>query len=190
MVKLRKIYKIVKFLEHMKKLHPGALWSFRLGGLLMFGFFGIFLVYGAVAGLSSKVQLNTAVVGTSVVLIIFYLVVVLVLTEVYARMTYNRWLYDITSTGVKMEKGIIWKKYSSIPYERVQNVEIHRGILARILGFSSMEIETAGSSSGAYYVGPRGGGRYHSEGHIPALDVKEAESIREYILKRISRRGM
>ena len=74
-----------------------------------------------------------------------------------------------------------WKRYSNIPYERVQNIDINRGIVARILGFSSIMIQTAG------YAVPIGKGYGVSAGgYIPALDVKEAEEVREYVLKRIN----
>ena len=78
---------------------------------------------------------------------------------------------------------MIWKTYSNVPYERVQNVDIRRGIIARIFGFSSVNIQTAGYSG---YV--RGGYAYGSEGYIPALDMGEAERVRDFLMKRISKR--
>ena len=104
-------------------------------------------------------------------------------------MSYTRWFYEFTHDGIKIEHGIIWKKYTSIPYERVQNVDINRGIIARIFGFSTVEIETAGQSGmgGAYgfRFGRRGRGQYKSEGHLPAIDMNDAEKIREFVMKKI-----
>ena len=119
------------------------------------------------------------------------IVFALIIGEIYARMSYNRWFYEITNEGVKKESGIIWKKYTSIPYERVQNVDIKRGILARLLGFSTIDIETAGQSGfGAQYGygwGRRRYQRYQSEGHIPAVERDEAEQIRTFVMKKIKR---
>jgi uncharacterized membrane protein YdbT with pleckstrin-like domain len=75
------------------------------------------------------------------------------------------------------------KVYKSIPYERVQNVDIKRGILARILGFSVLDVQTAG------YSGGYGNGRMLPEGRIPALSVVDAEKYREFVLGKISGKG-
>ena len=99
--------------------------------------------------------------------------------EIYARMAYNRWFYEFTDQGIKLERGIIWKRYSNIPYDRVQNIDVTRGILARLLGFSTINIQTAGYSSYSR-LGTK------SEGHIPAVSVQDAEKIREFIMKKIT----
>ena len=99
-------------------------------------------------------------------------------------MAYNRWFYEFTPTELKLERGIIWKRYSNIPYDRVQNVDIHRGIIARITGFSTVEIQTAGFHMSS---GRHGGAR--SEGHIPGVSIEAAEKIREFVMKKISHRS-
>ena len=100
-------------------------------------------------------------------------------------MAYNRWFYEFTTTNLKIEKGIIWKKYSNIPYERIQNIDIHRGVLARMLGFSTVDIQTAGF----HIVYSKSGGMPISEGHIPAVSPEGAEKIREFLMKKLSLRG-
>ena len=171
-----------------QQLHPGAKWSFRLGVywgflflLIFFGWFMIPIILSL-----DKVLGGTAAFIWSAVLVFFilYIAIIIAIAEIYARMAYNRWFYEFTGTNLKIERGIIWKHYSNIPYERVQNVDIHRGILARMLGFSSVMIQTAGFSG---YPGR--GYSMMSEGFIPAVSEKEAESIREFLMKRISKRG-
>ena len=76
----------------------------------------------------------------------------------------------------------IWKRYVSIPYARIQNVDIHRGLLARILGLSDILIHTAGYGG----IGSRGIG---SEGRLPGLDKVEAERIREELLQKARKSG-
>ena len=46
---------------------------------------------------------------------------------------------------MKLEKGVIYKVYTNIPYERIQNIDIYRGIIARLCGFSAVSVQTAGS---------------------------------------------
>src|SRR3989338_5753744 len=171
-----------------KQLHPGAKWSFRFrtywGFLFLLIFFGWFMI-PIILSLDKVLGGTAANIWSAVfVFFILYIALVIAIAEIYARMAYKRWLYEFTPINLKIERGIIWKHYSSIPYERVQNVDIHRGILARMLGFSSVMIQTAGFSG---YPG-RGYGMM-SEGFIPAVSEKEAESIREFLMKRISKRG-
>jgi putative membrane protein len=111
--------------------------------------------------------------------IIIYFIAVLILGEIYARLTYVFWRYEFVPGGLKTEKGIIWKKYSNIPFERIQNVDVQRGIIARIFNFSSVFIHTAG-----YAVYSRSA---RSEGFIPAVDLAEAESIQQMVLKKIKK---
>ena len=102
--------------------------------------------------------------------------VVLIGAEIYARMSYNRWFYEFNDDGLKLERGIIWKRYSNVPYQRIQNVDLHRGIIARMFGFTSILIQTAGYSA-----------RPYAEGYIPAVDMGQAEKIREFVMKKIKR---
>ena len=171
----------------MNQLHSGARWLFRLQAYYPLFFIGIFItiwsfqIFKFIAGGSIGAGL--------IIAIVFYILFVIIVSETYARMSYTRWLYEITNDGIKIEHGIIWKKYTSLPYERVQNVDIKRGIIGRMVGFSSVEIETAGQSgfSGGYgfRFGRRGYRQYHSEGYLPAIDVSGAEKIREFVMKKI-----
>ncbi len=168
-----------------RQLHPGAKWLFRVRGffsfLFVFIFLGIWL--GAITGtiLQSSV---TNVGGIIFAFIITIIVVLLIIVEVYARLSYRFWKYEFTEEQLRIERGIIWKKYSNIPYQRIQNVDITRGILARLFGFSSVNIQTAGYSMP---VNNRGFGSM-AEGFIPAVSVEEAEEIREFVIKKITKK--
>jgi len=170
-----------------QQLHPGARWLFRLRAYWGFLFLLIFIWVFSIQFILvlSKFILGGANIWSAVfVFFILYIALVIAIAEIYARMAYKRWLYEFTPINLKIERGIIWKHYSSIPYERVQNVDMHRGILARMLGFSSVMIQTAGFSG---YSG-RGYGMM-SEGYIPAVSEKEAENIRGFLMKKIGKRG-
>lgn len=162
----------------MESLHPGAKWKFRFGGYIalffLLLFFGLpMLLAGAAGEFQFAGVLTFFLVG---------LVFVIALIEVSTYLTYINWKYEFTQDSLKIEKGVIVKRYKSIPYERIQNVDITRGILARMIGFSTVDIQTAGYSgaySGRGQVGT-------SEGHIPAVSVKAAEKIREFLMAKIS----
>ncbi|GEM_PF-2113469 len=162
-------------------LHPGAKWILRLNAYRTIFMLGIFIFL--FISFRNITEFNVYDLMINVIIIIGILIIV---GEIYAQMAYTRWFYEFTTTNLKIEKGIIWKRYSNIPYERVQNVDILRGILARMFGFSAVNIQTAGYSSMGY---SRGGIASASEGYIPAVDMQEAEKIREFLMKKISKRS-
>ena len=159
----------------MEKLHPGAMWQFRISGYFLFGFIGIFFGIWIIASLATT--LSDSIGAVIFIFILVYLLFVIIASEIFARMSYNRWFYEFNDDGLRLERGIIWKKYSNVPYERIQNVDVHRGIIARMLGFSSLMIQTAGYSATPY-----------SEGYIPALEMNKAEHIRSFVMKKITSR--
>jgi len=168
----------------MNKLHPGTRWLFRLRGYSVFLPIFIFLIFFSI-GISFEMR-DVGIFGFLAPFLIFipiFILPLIIIVEIYARMSYNRWLYEFGTDGLKLERGIIWKKYSNIPYERVQNVDITRGIIARMLGFSSVNVQTAGYSVPVY-----NGNRINSEGYIPGVNMQEAEKIREFLIKKITKK--
>lgn len=166
----------------MKQLHPGAKWFFRINGYWAFLFLALIFGWMIVPIFLAifKANLGTAFI-TIISVFLLYILAVIILGEVYARMAYNRWFYEFTPNQLRLERGIIWKRYSNVAYERIQNVDITRGIIARIIGFSTVNIQTAG------YSAPAGKSfAAHAEGYIPAVSKQEAEQIREFVIKKIS----
>jgi uncharacterized membrane protein YdbT with pleckstrin-like domain len=167
----------------MKQLHSGAKWIFRIRTyfslLFLIFILGSFLVP---LMLSSSEEPSINSFFWNYFLYLFSgIIFAVILGEVYSNLAYKNWKYELKEHEVKLERGIIWKKYSAIPFERIQNIDIRRGILARILGFSTLDIQTAG-----YHVASQGG--ITSEGNIPAVSVKEAEEIRDCLIKKIGKR--
>ncbi len=160
----------------MNQLHPGAKWQFRIRGYFLFGFLGIGII-APLAGLFLGLAGSSSILPIVLLSIFGYFLFVIIVSEIYAQMSYNRWFYEFTDEGLRLERGIIWKRYNNVPYERVQNLDIIRGIIARMFGFSTMMIQTAGFS------GPAG-----AEGNIPAVEMKHAEEIRNFVMKKITSR--
>jgi uncharacterized membrane protein YdbT with pleckstrin-like domain len=106
---------------------------------------------------------------------------VLVAAFIWAKLTYHFYRYELTEEGFRMDLGVIFKKYVTIPYDRIQNVDIYRGILARILGLSDLNIQTAGMSASVGRFGVSGGG---AEGRLPALSREVAEEVRNELIRR------
>lgn len=165
----------------MEKLHPKAVWifffRFLFRGLIFFIFISIWLgsflaQLGPRRGYLRWGYLWWAFLIFSLFVIFCY---------IWAKLTYRFWAYQLTEDAFKKERGVIWKKYISIPYERIQNVDIRRGIIARILGLSDLQIQTAGYSA---VYGRRGMAGIGAEGYLPGLDMSVAEQLREKLIKR------
>lgn len=164
----------------MKQLHPGAKWQFRIGFyfvMIFLSFFISWFILPVLFAIFLLVSGGEAYLIAGLLAFLVYIVLVILFGEIYARLAYNNWFYEFSDDGLRLERGIIWKRYSNVPYERIQNVDIQRGVVARMLGFSSLIIQTAGYSATPY-----------AEGYIPALERNEAEKLREFVMNRITKR--
>ena len=164
----------------MKQLDPKSVWLFFISFVLRW-FIVVFLI--SLWGLSFQAESQTDFSGSDFLRwlwIVFPLF--LVLCFIWAKLTYRFYRYEMAESGFKKESGVIYKKYVTIPYERIQNVDIYRGILARILGLSDLHIQTAGMSAV---------GRYGAvtEGRLPGLSREEAETLRDELIRRVKHRG-
>ncbi len=157
----------------MEKLHPKAIWIFFFRILIFF----IFLSFWLASFLATILKITGKGGFLSWLVLVF--IICLVFAYFWAKLTYRFWLYELTEDVFKKEYGIIWKKYVSIPYGRIQNVDIYRGVIARILGLSTISIQTAG-------YGAVGGARrgFGGEGFLPGLDKNVAEQLRDELIKR------
>ncbi len=99
----------------------------------------------------------------------------LIISLVWAKLTVHFYRYELTDAGFRKELGVIYKKYVTVPYDRIQNVDINRGILDRLLGLSSLMIQTAGASSGVAGA---------TEGVLPGLSREVAEQLRDELIAR------
>ncbi|PSQ74148.1 MAG: hypothetical protein BRD34_00920, partial [Bacteroidetes bacterium QH_6_64_77] len=55
---------------------------------------------------------------------------------------YWRFSYRITPKQIVIQSGVLNRKNRSIPIERVQNTQIERNLVARMLGLAKVKIET------------------------------------------------
>lgn len=85
---------------------------------------------------------------------------------------YARWRWRVTSEFVEIKKGIIWQRWTIIPFIRVQNTDTRQGPLMRAIGLADVTLATAAG-----------------EHVIPGLDLAAAEELRDRAaeLARIAR---
>ncbi|MEX0918661.1 MAG: PH domain-containing protein [Candidatus Paceibacterota bacterium] len=159
----------------MKQVDPKAVWLFFIQFVFV-GIIPIFILSGwasmpflAIASsLNIKISLAFVLISLFLLFCLFF-----VFCFLWAKLTYHFYRYELTEDGFRKELGVIWKTYVTIPYDRIQNVDIYRGIWDRILGLSTLNIQTAGAS-----------GRVTSEGRLPGLRHTVAEELRDEVIRR------
>jgi len=88
-----------------------------------------------------------------------------VLGLAHALLRYRAWGFVVGDDDLYLERGVLTKVESSVPYVRVQHVDTQRGPVERALGLSSVVVYTAGS---------RG-----ADVAIPGLGPERARELRE-----------
>ncbi len=167
----------------MKQLDPKSVWFFFFSFVLRSFIPIIFLSIWGSAFLGGFDDLNNGSEFSFGFLNWLWLIIpaFLVLCFVWAKLTYHYYRYELLDTGFRKESGVIYKKYVTVPYDRIQNVDINRGILARILGLSDLNIQTAGASATVSRYGVMGGS---AEGRLPAVSMDVAEQLRDELIQR------
>src|SRR3989338_5468130 len=153
----------------MKQLDPKAVWFFFFSFILRSFIPIIFLSIWGLAFLGDlNENFNDGEVSFAFLNWLWIIIpALLVLCFVWAKLTYHFYRYELTEAGFRKELGVIYKKYVTIPYDRIQNVDIYRGILARLLGLSDLNIQTAGTSMQTM----------RGEGRLPGLSREVAEQL-------------
>ena len=168
----------------MKQLDPKSVWLFFFSFIVRSCMPILFLSVWALAflgGFTSELDSGIEISFSFLNWLWFIISAFLLLCFVWAKLTYRFYRYELLDTGFRKESGVIHKKYVTIPYERIQNVDINRGLLARILGLSDLNIQTAGASATGSRYGMMGGG---AEGRLPAVSMAVAEELRNELIRR------
>ena len=172
----------------MKQLDPKAVWLFFISSVLrLFWLLILFSIVGSVTlidYLSKNLNKTGEISFTFLNWLWIIIPIFLIICFILAKLTYHYYRYEMSELVFKKEHGIIWKKYVSIPYDRIQNVDIYRGVLARLLGLSDLQIQTAGGITAGSY------GAF-SEGRLMGVSKEEAEKLRDELIQkaRSSRTG-
>lgn len=163
----------------MKKLDKKALTYFFIewfiGLFFLLGFFVLplfILLFGLI--LEGDISYGVFSIGLFT-LTIGFLGFTSVTAYITAKLTYDNFRYGVEAGKVVIDKGIIIKRHILIPFEKVQNIDITKGLIERGLGLVSLHIQTAGM------------GYWLAEGIIPGISPEEADKLKAEILSKTSR---
>ncbi|SDF60505.1 putative membrane protein [Halorubrum xinjiangense] len=97
---------------------------------------------------------------------------VLLVTFAYEIAYYRRFEYVLTADTLDISSGVISRREREIPYRRIQNVDVSRGVVQRAIGVAAVDLETAGGSS--------------TEGSIRFVTPEEATRLQREVQRRKS----
>ncbi|HEV2810266.1 MAG TPA: PH domain-containing protein [Acidimicrobiales bacterium] len=85
------------------------------------------------------------------------------------RLAYDAWRYELTPSTLELRRGVVVRRYSAIPYFRVQHIDITRSPFERALGLSQLVVRTAAATTDA---------------RLPGIAEDDGELLRDVILAR------
>lgn len=83
-------------------------------------------------------------------------------------LSYFRYYIQLEKDAIIIDKGILKRSKTNIPFERIQSINFKQNIIHQFFGVVSIEIDTAGASK--------------AELTIDALQKEDAEALRDHIL--------
>ena len=145
--------------DRERELHPKIVVFWRIATALSIAIPGL-IVAGILTALADVAGL---VVGVLV------LAVASVLTWWYPRARYDRWRWRLTDLAVELDRGVLVRTSETLPYFRIQQIDVNRGPVDRLLGLASLEV-TSASASGSV--------------RLPAIADADAPVVRRALLTR------
>lgn len=154
----------------MKKLY----YSYLTIGVILFG-----LSWIMPAIVVALLVLPLAQTSVITVALLFPLLVIVSFTAFWIQKYYSSIIYILTNDEIIAEKGVWWKNKSFVPYNRITNISVVQGPIARHFGLGTVRVQTAGFSGGG-----SAGGRV---AEVVIFGVKNFEEIRNVIMGFVKR---
>ena len=85
---------------------------------------------------------------TPFVILYSLLVIIIVISMLWPTFSVPRRGYVLRDKDILFRKGVIWRSETAVPFNRIQHVETSNTPLDRRFGLATLQIFTAGGSSG------------------------------------------
>ena len=138
--------------------------------LLNVSIFTSVVLIGAVIFASFNLEIVTPTIWT---FISIGLLMLLVLAYFFALLGLKKKGFAFRNHDVLYRSGIIATSTMVIPYNRIQHVALHEGLISRYFGLAKVEIFTAGGSA--------------SDIKIPGIATAQAEDIKQLLMGKIQK---
>jgi uncharacterized protein len=74
----------------------------------------------------------------------------------YPSARYARWRWRLTDLAVELDRGVIVRQAEALPYFRIQQIDVTRGPVDRLLGLASLQVTSASASGSVTLPGIAG----------------------------------
>ena len=150
------------------RLDPSTVMLWRLQRLVRMMVVSIPMLIGIgfIAATSNVIPISLIVVA-----VMTLIAMNLVFTLFWPAFEYDAFRYAVREHDLVVQSGVIFRRWSSIPHNRIQHVDTRQGPIERIFGLSRLLVFTAAGMS--------------ADGSIPGLATADAERLRD----QLSRRG-
>lgn len=88
----------------------------------------------------------------------------------WTSLVWRAWQFRVGAGALHLRHGVLTRRESTIPYHRVQHIDLEAGPLERRLGLTSLILRTASASS---------------DSTVPGIDAADAEALRARILSLV-----
>lgn len=85
----------------------------------------------------------------------------------WTAVLWRSWRFQVGEGALELRHGVLTRRESTIPFHRVQHIDLEAGPLERRLGLTTLVLRTASSSS---------------DSTVPGIDATRAEALRRRIL--------
>ena len=110
-------------------------------------------------------RLAIVIISSAIALLLIYILAITILG-------FPRKGYLVRENDISFHKGIITYKLTTVPFNRIQHVEVNQGILAKMFKLSSLKLFTAGGNA--------------SDLSIPGLPQEVAQNLKAFLSEKIS----
>jgi len=100
------------------------------------------------------------------------IVLITLFSTVISALGFSRKGYLVREQDISFQRGLITYKLTTVPFNRIQHVEVNQGVLAKIFKLSSVKLYTAGGNA--------------SDLSIPGLPVSDAQRLKAFLSDKIS----
>lgn len=94
----------------------------------------------------------------------------LILSLLYSWVAWVRFSWRVDADDISIISGVLSRNSRTIPFDRIQDVNIEQGLVARVLGLAKVTLETGSAGSGK-----------GEDGALDAIGLAEANALRDHI---------
>lgn len=87
----------------------------------------------------------------------------------WPALTWKNWRWAAWPDGIELHHGVITRHESFVPYHRIQQIDVHRGPIERMVGLSTLTLRTAAATTDC---------------QIPGVAAEHAEVLRHELMAR------